>query len=103
MLISFTLITPSIFLRDLLAPLTQLYFIGQEAGHRSMGVGPGDASIKEPPANAVDIRDLGSIIGSGRSPGGGYGNPLTILAWRIPWTKDPDRLQFIGSQKVRHD
>ena len=39
MLISFTLITPSIFLRDLLAPLTQLYFIGQEAGHRSMGVG----------------------------------------------------------------
>ena len=39
MLISFTLITPSIFLRDLLAPLTQLYFIGQEAGQRSIGVG----------------------------------------------------------------
>ena len=32
--------------------------------------------IKNPPANAGDIRDTGSIPGSGRSPGGGYGNPL---------------------------
>ena len=28
------------------------------------------------PANAGDIRDAGSIPGLGRSPGGGYGNPL---------------------------
>ena len=27
----------------------------------------------------------------------------SILAWRIPWTKDPGRLQFIGLQRVRHD
>ena len=26
-----------------------------------------------------------------------------ILAWRIPWTKKPGRLQFTGSQRVRHD
>ena len=26
-----------------------------------------------------------------------------ILAWRIPWTKDPDRLQSMGSQRVGHD
>ena len=26
---------------------------------------------------------------SGRSPGGGYGNPLSILAWRISWTEEP--------------
>ena len=32
--------------------------------------------VKNPPANAGDIRDLGSIPGSGRSPGGGNGNPL---------------------------
>ena len=31
---------------------------------------------KNPPANAGDIRDMGSTPGSGRSPGGGYGNPL---------------------------
>ena len=32
--------------------------------------------VKNPPANAGDIRDAGLIPGSGRSPGGGYGNPL---------------------------
>ena len=31
---------------------------------------------KNPPANAGDIRDVGSIPGSGRSLGGGHGNPL---------------------------
>ena len=37
---------------------------------------PGGASGKEPTANKGDIRDAGSIPGSGRSPGGGHGNPL---------------------------
>ena len=32
--------------------------------------------VKNPPANAGDTRDMGSIPGSGRSPGGGNGNPL---------------------------
>ena len=32
--------------------------------------------VKNLPANAGDIRDSGSIPGSGRSPGGGPGNPL---------------------------
>ena len=32
--------------------------------------------IKNPPANAGDKRDAGSIPGSGRSPEGGHGNPL---------------------------
>ena len=27
----------------------------------------------------------------------------SILAWKIPWTEDPDRLQFMGSQRVGHD
>ena len=27
----------------------------------------------------------------------------SILAWKIPWTEDPGRLQSMGSQKVRHD
>ena len=26
-----------------------------------------------------------------------------ILAWRIPWTEEPSRLQLIGSQRVGHD
>ena len=32
--------------------------------------------VKNQPANAGDIRDLGSVPGSGRSPGGEYGNPF---------------------------
>ena len=27
----------------------------------------------------------------------------SILAWRILWTEDPDRLQSMGSQRVGHD
>ena len=27
----------------------------------------------------------------------------SIPAWRIPWTKESSRLQFMGSQRVRHD
>ena len=26
-----------------------------------------------------------------------------ILAWRIPWTEEPGRLQSMGSQRVKHD
>ena len=26
-----------------------------------------------------------------------------ILAWKIPWTEEPDGLQSMGSQSVRHD
>ena len=28
---------------------------------------------------------------------------FSILAWRIPWTEEPGRLQSTGSQRVRHD
>ena len=27
----------------------------------------------------------------------------TILAWEIPWAEEPGGLQFLGSQRVRHD
>ena len=32
--------------------------------------------VKNPPANAGDTRDTGSVLGRGISPGGGHGNPL---------------------------
>ena len=37
---------------------------------------PDGSVIKNPPVNAGDIRDMGSFPGSGRSPGGGHGNPF---------------------------
>ena len=54
--------------------------------------------VKKPPISAGDARDTGSIPGSGRSPGRGNGNPLSILAWRTQRTEEPGRLQSIGSQ-----
>ena len=32
----------------------------------------------------------------------GMATHSSIPAWRIPWTEEPDRLQFIGSQRVEH-
>ena len=40
--------------------------------------------VKNPPANAGDRRDAGSIPGSGRSPGGGQGNPLQYSCLENP-------------------
>ena len=117
----------------------------------------GDTVIKNLPVNAGDTGDLGSIPGSGRSPGVGNGNPLqysclensmdkgdwqatvchvgvsesnvtkhahihththsysqepccwmekvlethpSTLAWKIPWTEEPGRLQSMRSLRV---
>ena len=60
---------------------------------------PGGTVMKNPPANAGDARDVSSIPGSGRSPGGGQEGMAThpsVLAWRILWTEEPLGLQFIG-------
>ena len=48
-------------------------------------------SGKETACSAGDTR-------LGRFPGEGNGNPLSILAWRIPWTEETGRLQSMGSQ-----
>ena len=52
--------------------------------------------VKNPTANA---RDTSWIPELGRSPPGGNGNPLNILAWKIPWTEDLGRLQSIGRKE----
>ena len=68
---------------------------------------PGSSVLKNPLANAGDVGDVGLIPGSGRSPGGGNGNPLqmttcsSVLAWEIPWTEEPSSVQFMGS-KLSH-
>ena len=40
--------------------------------------------VKNPPANAGDIRDMGLISGSGRFPGGGQGNPFQYSCLENP-------------------
>ena len=48
------------------------------------------------PVHAGDVRDAGSIPGSGRSPGvEEMATHSSILAWEIPWTEEPGGLQSI--------
>ena len=57
--------------------------------------------VKNPPANAGDTGDAGLIPGSGRCPGEGIHS--SILAWEMPWTERPDRLQSMGLQRAGQD
>ena len=59
--------------------------------------------VKNQSANAGDIRDVGSIPGSEDSLEGEMGTHCSIIAWEIPWTEEPGRLQSMGSHRVRHD
>ena len=44
--------------------------------------------------------DLGSVPGSGRSPGEGNGTHSSILAWTVPWAGEPGGLQATGLQRA---
>ena len=54
-------------------------------------------------ASAYNAGDLGLIPGLGRSPGEGMATHSSTLAWKIPWTEEPDRLQSMGLQRVGSD
>jgi len=62
--------------------------------------------VKNPPANGGDIRDVGSIPGSGRSPEGGNGNPLQYSCLENPmdggaWQAVAERLAKSRAQLKR--
>ena len=61
---------------------------------------PGGSGVKNPLANAGAVS---LIPGLGRSPGEGMPTHSSILAWRIPWMKETDRLESIVLQKVLLD
>ena len=75
-----------------LLPLHRFIF-----SHHGTGF-PGGSVIKNPPASAGDV---GSIPGSGRSPGEGNDIPLQYSCLDYPWTEEPDGLQSMESQKSR--
>ena len=59
--------------------------------------------VKNLPANAGDVGDVGSILESGRSPRGEHGNLLQYFCLENPMDGEPGRLQSIGLQRVRHE
>ena len=64
---------------------------------------PGDSVVKNLLAVQELQKDKGSIPGSGRFLEGDMATHSSILAWGIPWTEEPGRLQSTGSQRVRDD
>ena len=56
-------------------------------------------TIKNPPANAGDLRDMGSVPGLGRSPGGGHGNPLQYSCLENPMDRGAWRATVHGVAK----
>ena len=61
---------------------------------------PGGSDGKE---SAYNAGDPGSIPGSRRSWEKAMATHSVILAWEIPWTEEPGRLQSTGSKRVRQD
>ena len=61
---------------------------------------PGGSEVK---ASAWNAGDPGLIPESGRSPEKEMATHSSTLAWRIPWRKEPGRLQSMRSQRVGHD
>ena len=59
--------------------------------------------LKNLPANAEDITDVGSTLGQEGPLEEGLATHSSILAWRVSWTEQPGRPQSTESQIVRHD
>ena len=58
--------------------------------------------VKNPPANAGDVKDAGLI--SGKIPmEEEMATYSSILARKIPWTEEPGKLQSMVAQRVGHD
>ena len=71
----------------------------QTVGHDFLGF-PDGSDGKESTCSAEDLGVQSLGWEDPLDKGTGY---LSILAWRIPWTEEPGRLQSMGSQRVRHD
>ena len=56
--------------------------------------------VKNPSANAGDIRDLVRSLGREDLLEKEMATHSSILAWRIPWTEEPGGLQTMWSQRV---
>ena len=57
-------------------------------------------TVKNLPANAEDIRDVGLTPGLGRPLEKGTATHSSILAWGLPWTEEPGERQSMGLQRV---
>ena len=80
--------------------ITSGFTVGQHLGGETSRVA---LVVKNPPANAGDVRDTGSICVWEDPLEEGIALHSSILAWRTPWTEEPGGLQSMSFQRVRHD
>ena len=76
----------------------QLMTISWEIGASQVVLG-----VKNPPANAGDLRDTDSIPGSGRSPGGRNGNPLQYSCLENPMDRRAWQATVHGATEESED
>ena len=61
---------------------------------------PGGSAVK----NLLAVQETWvQSLGWDDTPEEGMASHFSFLAWRIPWTEEPDGLQSMGSQRVGHD
>ena len=70
---------------------------------RSLYLIPGASVVKNPPANAGESEMRVQSLVREDALKEGTATHSSVLAWRIPWTEEPGRLQSTGSQRVRQD
>ena len=64
---------------------------------------PGGTVVTNLPASAGDATDAGSTPESEDTLEQEMATHSNILAWKIPWTEEPGKLQSMRSQRVRHE
>ena len=56
--------------------------------------------VKNPPANAGDVSDMGQSLGQEDPLEEGVATHSSIFVWRIPWTEKPGELWSLCLQRV---
>ena len=96
------ILAPDALMLSCQMPLEQV-FSGLELSDPSKLWGASQVAlvVKNPSANAGEmwVRSLGQKVLLEK----GLATHSSVLAWRIPWTEEPGRLQSIGSRRVRHN
>ena len=80
-----------------------LPFMGSERVRHHLAAEPQQVPLvgKGLPANAGDIRDMGSILGGEDALEQEMAAHSSNLAWKIPWAEKPGHLQSMRQQRVR--
>jgi len=64
----------------------------------------GESLVPQMVKNMLAMKETGvRFLGQEDPLEKGTATPSSIPAWRIPWTKEPGRLQSVGLQRVAHD